>query len=370
MNKTLNNPTTTRLTSLDAMRGFTIAAMILVNNPGSWDHVYGPLEHAPWHGLTPTDLIFPFFLFIVGVSIVLAYTKLLEKGVSKKELYKKIVIRALKIFAVGIVLSLLPYFNFSELRVAGVLQRISIVFLACSFIFLNTSVKTQIWIGVITLIGYWLAMTLIPTPGTGKVMLEPGVNLAAWIDSILLPGRKWQGTWDPEGILSTFPSIVNGIIGMLAGQLIVGKRTPQEKVILLMISGFALVTVGYAWHLVFPVNKNLWTSSFVLVTTGLASLVLGASYYIVDIRNYTSGTKIGIVFGANAIAAYVLADVLSYIFYVIPFGHASLNEHFMTVLTGAGLAPKLVSMLYAILFVGANFIPAYILYKKKIFIKL
>jgi predicted acyltransferase len=362
--------TSTRLTSLDALRGFTIAAMILVNYPGSWQHIYQPLEHAEWHGLTPTDLIFPFFLFIVGVSIALSYTKLLEKGNSRKELYKKIVFRALKIFAVGIMLSLIPNFDFMNIRFAGVLQRISIVFLVCSFIFLNTSFKTQGWLGAITLILYWLVMTLIPTPGVGYGSLEKGVNLAAWVDSMLLPGRMWQGTWDPEGILSTFPSIVTGITGLLAGHLLLSKRTPYDKSILLMILGFAAVTLGYIWGLTFPVNKNLWSSSFVLVTSGLASLLLGALYYIVDIRHHTTGTKPGIIFGANAIAIYVISDVISIIFYSLPFGAASLNVHFMTGLTAIGVAPKLVSMLYAIIFVCINFSIAYLLYRRKIFIRL
>jgi predicted acyltransferase len=361
---------TTRLTSLDAMRGFTIAAMILVNYPGSWQHLYQPLEHAEWHGLTPTDLIFPFFLFIVGVSIALSYTKLLKKGSPKKALYKKIFFRAMKIFAVGIFLSLIPNFEFTNIRFAGVLQRISIVFLVCSFIFLNTSFKTQAWLSAITLVVYWLIMTLIPTPGVGEVSLEKGVNLAAWVDSILLPGRMWQGTWDPEGILSTFPSIVTGITGLLAGHLLLSRRMAHEKSILLMVFGFAAVTAGYIWGLTFPVNKNLWSSSFVLVTSGLGSLLLGALYYIVDIRNHTSGTKPGIIFGANAIAIYFLSDVISIIFYSLPFGSASLNVHFMIGLTAIGLAPKLVSMLYAIIFVCINFCIAYILYKKKIFIKL
>jgi predicted acyltransferase len=360
----------TRLTSLDAMRGFTIAAMILVNYPGSWKYIYDPLEHVEWNGLTPTDLIFPFFLFIVGVSISLSFSKLLDKGVLKKELYRKIVFRALKIFAVGIFLSLIPNFDFYNIRFAGVLQRISMVFLVCSFIFLNTSFKTQVWIGAIVLVVYWLAMTLIPTPGVGEVSLERGVNLAAWVDSILLPGRMWQGTWDPEGILSTFPSIVTGITGLMAGHLLLSKRTPHEKVILLMVFGFLSVSFGYAWGLTFPVNKNLWSSSFVLVTSGLASLLLGTLYYIVDIRNHTSGTKPGIIFGANAIAIYFLSDIFSIVFYSLKFGAASLNEHFMHVFTSGGLDPRFVSMLYAIIFVCINFCVAYILYKKKIFIKL
>jgi predicted acyltransferase len=359
-----------RLISLDAMRGFTIAAMILVNYPGSWEHLYRPLEHAEWHGITPTDLIFPFFLFIVGISITLSFTKVLEKGIPKKNLYKKIIFRALKIFAVGILLSLIPKFDFENIRIAGVLQRISIVFLVCAFIFLHTSVKTQAWLGAITLVVYWLVMTLIPTPGVGEVRLDKGVNLAAWVDSVILPGRMWQGTWDPEGILSTFPSIVTGITGLLAGQLLLSKRTPYEKSILLMVAGFAAVTIGYIWHLTFPVNKNLWSSSFVLVTSGLGSLLLGAFYYIVDIRNHTWGTKPGIIFGANAIAIYVLSDVISILFYSTPFGLASLNNHFMSALMDAGVAPKLASMLYAIIFVCINFGIAYFLYRKKIFIRL
>lgn len=372
---TISNTTTprnaiSRLTSLDAMRGFTIAAMILVNYPGSWQFLYPPLEHAEWHGLTPTDLIFPFFLFIVGVSITLSFTKLLEKGTPKSDLYKKIIFRALKIFAVGIILSLIPNFEFTNIRIAGVLQRISIVFLVCSFIFLNCSFRFQAWLGAITLIVYWLVMVLIPTPGVGEAMLDKGVNLAAWVDSILLPGRMWQGTWDPEGILSTFPAIVTGITGLLAGQLLCSKRTPHEKVILLMVFGFAAVTAGYIWGLTFPVNKNLWSSSFVLVTSGLASLLLGTMYYVVDIRNYTSGTKPGIIFGANAIAIYFLSDVISIIFYTIPLGSVSLNQHFMAALTDIGIAPQLVSLLYAIIFVCINFCIAYVLYQKKIFIKL
>jgi predicted acyltransferase len=361
---------TGRMISLDALRGFTIAAMILVNYPGNHDYVYDPLEHVAWNGLTPTDLIFPTFLFIVGISIVLAYTKRLEKGTDKSELYRKIIIRSLKIFAVGVFLSLLPDFDFSEIRWAGVLQRISIVFLVCSFLFLHTTARTQALIGGAILLAYWLVMTLVPTPGTGAVMLEPGNNLAAWVDSQLLPGKMWQGTWDPEGILSTFPSIVTGITGLLAGHLLLSKRSPAEKVILLMVAGFFALIGGYIWQLTFPVNKNLWTSSYVLVSSGLAALMLGAVYYIVDMRNQTRGTTPGIIFGANAIAVYVLAAVLAIVFYDWHIGTNTLNGHFFELFTGAGMAPKLASMLYALLFVGINFIPAYLLYKKKIFIRL
>ncbi|MDR4988802.1 MAG: heparan-alpha-glucosaminide N-acetyltransferase domain-containing protein, partial [Bacteroidales bacterium] len=167
-----------RLSSLDALRGFTIAAMIMVNNPGSWSHIYPPLAHKPWHGITPTDLIFPFFIFIVGISIVLSYSRRLASGLPKTDLYKKIIWRSVKIFAVGVFLNLYPYFDFSDVRIAGVLQRIALVFMACALLFLNTDWKKQAVTGVVLLVGYWIVMTIIPTPGYGKVMLEPGHNMA------------------------------------------------------------------------------------------------------------------------------------------------------------------------------------------------
>ncbi|MGC3946529.1 MAG: heparan-alpha-glucosaminide N-acetyltransferase domain-containing protein [Chryseolinea sp.] len=357
-----------RLVFLDAMRGFTIAAMILVNFPGNEEHVFAPLHHTVWNGLTPTDLIAPFFLFIVGISIVLSYSRKRDDA-DKRDLYRKIIWRAVKIYALGIFLNLLPDFNFSDLRYTGVLPRIALVFLPCALLFLNTTFRQQWWIGLSILVAYWLAMTLIPTPGVGGVALEPGVNLAAWIDSKYLPGKMWQGTWDPEGILSTFPAIVSGISGLLAGQLLISRRTPTDKVIYLMVCGLISAAAGYVWGLTFPVNENLWTSSFVLVTSGFAALILGAAYYVVDIRGLKQGTFPGIVFGANAISTYVIADLLALIFYVFPWGTTTLNIHVTDWLTSIGLSAKLSSCLYAMLFVCINFIPAYILYRKKIFIK-
>ncbi|GAB2769150.1 lpg1661 family Dot/Icm T4SS effector [Rhabdobacter roseus] len=359
-----------RLFSLDLLRGFTMAAMIVVNFPGSDAHVYHPLSHSRWNGLSFTDLIAPFFLFIVGVSIALAYTKRLGTGTPKSGLYGKIVVRALKIFAIGMFLNLLPDFDFTDLRWTGTLHRIAIVFLVCALLFLHTSWKAQAWIGGLTLVLYWLAMTQIPTPGLGRVALEPGQNLAAWVDSKYLPGKMWQGTWDPEGILSTFPSIVTGITGMLAGRLMLTGFTRNEKTNYLMTAGLLSAVAGYFWGLHFPVNENLWTSSFVLVTSGLAALLLGAVYFLVDIQGRTKGTSVGLIFGANAITVYVLADVLALIFYGWRVQGSSLNEHFVSTFTQAGLAPELAGLLYSLLFVGVNFIPAWWLYRNKIFIKL
>jgi len=212
-------------------------------------------------------------------------------------------------------------------------------------------------------------MTAIPTPGIGQLMLEPGVNIAAWVDQKFLPGKMWQGTWDPEGILSTFPAIVTGITGLLAGQLLISHRTPQTKVIYLMVFGLISTAMGYLWGLTFPVNENLWTSSFVLVTSGIAALILGAAYYVVDIRGFKFGSQVGIIFGANAIAVYVLADILALIFYVMPVGGETLNSIAVDTFQNAGIPAKLSSMLYAFIFVCINFFPAYILFKKRIFIK-
>lgn len=350
------------------MRGFTIAAMIMVNFPGHEDFVFPTLRHTKWNGLTFTDLIAPTFLFIVGVSITLAYSKKLDAP--KVPLYRKILVRSLKIFAVGMFLNMLPDFNFSDLRYTGTLHRIAIVFLVCAVIFLNSNWKHQLGIAAAILVLYWLALTSIPTPGTGMVMLEPGVNLAAWVDQQYLPGKMWQGNWDPEGILSTFPSIATTITGMLAGRLMLLPLSPNEKSNFLLTAGFATASLGYFWNLIFPTNENLWTSSFVLVTSGFAAMLLGALYFLIDIRGLTRGIAPGVIFGANAIAAYVLADILALLFYIMPIGGESVNHHAVAALSQTGMDPRLASMLFALFFVCINFIPAYLLYKKRIFIKL
>jgi predicted acyltransferase len=368
----MENPTKgmNRLVALDAMRGFTVAAMIMVNFPGSEDFVFPTLRHSKWNGLTFTDLIAPTFLFIVGVSIAFAYSKRLHDHSPKEGLYKKIVIRSLKIFAVGMFLNMLPSFDFANLRYTGTLHRIAIVFVFCAILFLNTTWKQQLVTGLVILVLYWLAMTLIPTPGLGVVMLERGVNLAAWVDQQYMPGKMWQGTWDPEGILSTFPSLVSGIAGMLAGRLMLTAFTPHEKVNYLMVIGLFTAAAGYFWGLTFPVNENIWTSSFVLVTAGFAFMLLGALYFIIDIKGNKRGTEPGIIFGANAITAYVLADIFALVFYITTFGTKTLNQHFVDGLIDAGIQPEIASLSYALLFVSLNFLPAYLLYRRKIFIKL
>ena len=370
MTTTAALPKSKRLVSLDALRGFTIAAMVIVNDPGSWSHVYSPLEHAEWNGCTLTDLIFPFFLFIVGISIALAYTKRLEANVPKKNIYRKVITRTISIYLLGLFLWLWPQFDFGAIRWVGVLQRISFVFLACALIFLNTSWKQQIKIGAVILLLYWIIVAYIPVPGIGKPDLSvPEKNWANYLDTLLLPGVMWQKTWDPEGILSTFPAIVTGIIGMLIGKLYLTVKDENKRLVWLFFIGFCLFLAGGAWNWFFPINKNLWTSSYVLYTAGLGTLGLAACILIVDMWGYTKWTFLGRVYGANAITSYVLAGMLTLVFYGVKFGGSSLNVWFMEGLSSTGLDPRFVSMLYAILYMLVIFIPALILYRRKIFIR-
>lgn len=358
-----------RLVSLDAFRGFTVAAMILVNNPGDWGNTYGILLHANWHEMiTPTDLIFPFFLFIVGVSIVLAYAKQKAAGKSKGEMQKKIVWRAVKIFALGIFLSLYPEFNFAEIRIPGVLQRIAIVFLVCGLLFVNTSWKTQATWGVAFLVVYWLVMVFVPVPGLGAGVLEPGQNMAAWLDALLIPGKMWEGTWDPEGILSTVPAFATGICGMMAGHVIQSKMAAEHKLIWLYMGGACALALGYFWGWSFPINKHLWTSSYVLYTAGLALLALATSIWVVDELGYKKWTTVGLIYGSNAITAYFLAGIFT-LLVSIPES-ANIQSGVMQVLKAIGLPPKAVSLGWALCYNLICFVPVYVLYKRKIFIKL
>ncbi len=369
MSQPVLNPSK-RLASLDAFRGFTIIGMIIVNTPGSWSYVFPPLRHAEWNGLTPTDLVFPFFLFIVGVSIVLAYSKRLKVNTSKSGLIKKIIIRTVLIFAFGLILNLIGS-QFTHFRIPGVLQRIAIVFFFCSLLFLYTTWQTQLITGMLALAIYYFLMMLVPVPGHGMGVLLPGENLAAYIDSIAIPFYLYQGTWDPEGILSTLPAIGTGITGMMAGHILLSGKNIENKVINLFVLGFFMTILGEMWGWIFPINKNIWTSSYVLYTSGLASMTLGVLVWILDVKGFVNWARPGIIFGTNAITAYVLSYIL-----LIPFtwftisGGLNLQGLYMEKMIAAGFMPELASMIWAILFTALCFIPVWWLYRKRIFIKL
>ncbi len=361
-----------RLLSLDILRGITMAAMILVNDPGIEGHNYAPLEHAAWNGITPTDFIFPSFIFMVGISVVLSCSKQLQQGVSKKLILRKVFKRAVILFLLGLFLSILPSFDLSMLRIPGVLQRISIVFFYCALLYLFTGLTFQIRLAAFILIAYFLVMTLVPVPGYGYAILEPGKNLAAWLDAIVMPGRMWQGTWDPEGVLSTFPAIVTGITGMFAGHLLLSNKSAERKIIWLFFAGFISFAVANAWNWFFPINKNLWTSSFVTYMAGLDCMMLACLYFFVDVLGLKKWATFAVVFGSNAIAAYLTSEfVYDIVYYKFGAGEGtSLNDIIINAVTPSGLPLELISLMWAILYVAVCFIPVYILYKKKIFLKI
>jgi predicted acyltransferase len=311
-----------RLDSLDAFRGLTVAAMILVNNPGSWSYVYPPLRHAEWHGCTPTDLIFPFFLFIAGVSIHFAYQEKISSGLTKPLLWK-ISKRTLLIFGLGLFLSLFPTFNFEVVRIPGVLQRISVVFFLSSIIYFKLGWVNQIRLAVILLVGYYVLMNFVPVPGFGEPNLEKGTNLAAWLDNLLLEGHLWvqSKTWDPEGILSTVPAIGTCIIGMLIGQLLSAKANGYEKTIWLFLTGVALIILGLGWGLFFPLNKALWTSSFVVYTAGLACHTLAVMYFLIDVKGFSRWALPLRYYGLNAIFVFVASGLIAKILIRIKVDH-------------------------------------------------
>jgi predicted acyltransferase len=316
-----------RLLSLDAFRGLTVATMILVNNPGDWDHVYWPLEHAVWNGCTPTDLVFPFFLFIVGVSIAFSLggkTALpvaptpqgfqTLAGFFTSPTVRKILIRGLKLFALGLFLNLFPRFDPATVRVMGVLQRIALVYVACSLIFLKTNPRQQVWILVVLLTSYFVLLTKLPVPGAGAASLEPESNLAAWFDRTVL-GEKhlWKavrGVWDPEGLLSTLPAVGTGITGMLAGYALRRRGNAAKRTVRLVGVGLGLVALGLVWSRWFPLNKSLWTSSYVGYTAGLAMLLLALFYWLIDVRGYRRWARPLEVFGVNAITVFFLSGLV------------------------------------------------------------
>lgn len=308
-----------RLLSLDVFRGLTVAAMILVNNPGSWTNIYAPLKHAEWHGCTPTDLIFPFFLFIVGVSI--SYALGSKKGyMSHSKLIMTALKRALILFGLGLFLNLFPKVftepmeAFQTVRIPGVLQRIAVVFFITAVIFIKTNPKTQLRLLIGILIAYWAMMTLIPVPGVGYANLEKETNLGAWLDrSLLTEAHLWRSakTWDPEGILSTLPAIGTGLFGVLVGTWLKRKDREESVKISWMFSiGILAVILGLIWDFCFPINKALWTSSFVLYAGGLATIGLALCYWLIDVQGYKKGTKPFVVYGVNAITVFFLSGLI------------------------------------------------------------
>ncbi len=368
-----------RLQSLDVFRGLTIAFMLLVNNPGSWDDIYTPLEHAAWNGCTPTDLVYPFFLFIVGVSIVFSLSRTRENAIDARNIMLKIFRRGMVLFLIGLFLSLFPFFDFQTVRIMGVLQRIALVYIASSFLFLYLTRKQLFYTGATILVGYYLLMVLIPYLFTGTYSLAPGVNVSATIDRAILTNiHMWKPakTWDPEGLTGTVPAIVSAIIGILAGVILYDKKISSEfKVIRLFTMSFLLIVVGLLCNLLFPINKSLWTSSFVLYAGGIAMAFLAMFYYFIDIRKFDKGLTFFKIFGLNAIVAFTLSGMIPRIINNLPISHDAegdpvtlsmfIYKSFHTVMSA-----KNASLGYALVNVAFYFVILTILYRKKIFIRI
>ena len=292
-----------RLVSLDAFRGATVAAMILVNNPGDWGHVYWPLDHAHWNGWTPTDLIFPFFLFMVGMALPFS-----QRTRAREALRRTAVIGGL-----GLFMAAYPYFDLTTVRIPGVLMRIALCYLAAWGVRRVGGSAVHAVIAAALLVGYWFLMTRVALPDGTPPNLEPETNLGAWLDRALLGGHLWKQsrTWDPEGLLSTLPAIATTLLGLLAGEWLRSDREANRKTAGLLLGGLAFVVLGLVWGASFPINKSLWTSSYVLFTGGMAAYLLGLLYWIADVRGHRAWCRPFVIYGRNAILVFVASGLLA-----------------------------------------------------------
>ncbi len=386
-------PLPDRFVALDIFRGITITAMILVNNPGSWSYVYPPLLHAEWHGWTPTDLIFPFFLFIVGVAMAFSFHKRLSRGITPRRLYPKIIRRSVLLFLLGLFLNLIPidipegynWFRdtFLNVRIPGVLQRIAVVYLLTAMLVLHFRTRALVYWGVGLLAVYWLVMKTVPftimvdgQPVRYVGILEPGLNLAAYVDDWLLRGHTWlQGDYlhyDPEGVLSTIPAVATCISGVLVGMLLLQKKSQYEKVADLFFWGALGLALGQILHGLFPINKNLWSPSYVVFTSGFAAVFLAMCIYVADIRGHRRWAKPFVIFGVNALAYFMLAGIFTRILLLIRVGEEGvrlktwLYQSIFAPLFGPMNGSLAFAIFYIIFWLGIMTL----LYRKRIFIKL
>jgi predicted acyltransferase len=374
---------TDRLVSLDVFRGITIAGMILVNNPGSWSHVYPPLLHAEWDGWTPTDLIFPFFLFIVGVAMTYSFGKMFEKGVPKSEIYRRVFKRSALLFAIGLFMAVFPVvrfdplrlYDFSSMRIMGVLQRIALCYLFASIIYLEfRKVRALVFWLIGLLAGYWLLMATVPVPGHGAVDMSQEGNLAAYVDQLILGNHLWKPGWDPEGLLSTIPAIGTTLLGLLTGKLLKLPKKDKDKVIWMFLLGNLGLVSGLIVDVWFPINKGLWSSSYVLFTGGFALHFLAICYWFVDMKGYRRWAKPFEVYGLNALAVFVLSTLMAKLMYVIPIytadGQTTIKGLIYDNLFLPIADPINASLLYSVSYILFWLWIMWIFYKRKIFIKI
>jgi predicted acyltransferase len=392
------------LLALDVFRGMTIAGMLLVNDPGTWSAIYPPLEHAAWHGWTPTDLIFPFFLFIVGITTHLSIEARRARGDDDGMLMRQIVRRGLIIFLAGLLLNGFPFFTWAAVpgnpdpsfvdrvvdrlynwRIMGVLQRIGIAYMLAALLSFRTTLKQQVMIIASLLFGYWFAMTLLPVPPDGflgvDVLDKPAATLAAYFDRALLDWGRYGNhlwinsrTWDPEGPFSTIPAIGTAMLGILCGRWIGSSRPLSERLAGMFAAGSIAMMAGLMWHWSFPINKSLWTSSYVLFTAGMAAVTLATCMWIIDEHRVTGWTKPFVIYGMNPIIAFVGSGItarLIYSVFKVDSGgqQISVQAWIYRTFYASWLAPRNASLLFAVTFVLVWFAILWVLYRRRIFLK-
>ncbi len=375
---------TGRLNSLDAFRGFTIAAMVLVNNPGDWSNLYSQLAHAPWHGWTFTDAIFPFFLFIGGVSMALSLGRLAAAGADKPKLLLKLAKRAMLIFLIGFLLNLIPYFNFDKVRIPGVLQRIALCTLLAAPIVVYCGWRMQLAIIGLLLTVYSALMLFYPVPGIGAGVLEPGKDFGAWIDRMVLDGHMWvqSKTWDPEGLFSTLPALCSQLFGVLAGRFLLSKIDRTEQVVWMLLAGLLCLWLGVILDTVLmPINKSLWTPSYCFLMTGWALLLFSAFFWLLDVNPYRAVREAAArwthpfkIYGMNALFIFafsgLVAKMLGFIKLAQPDGGTlSLGRSLYAPLRDLPIGAVNSSLLHALLFNACMFAIAWFMWRRKWFVK-
>jgi predicted acyltransferase len=354
-------PARERLIALDAFRGMTIAGMLLVNNPGTWSAIYPPLEHAPWHGWTPTDLIFPFFVFIVGITTHLSLAARERQGTAHGAITAQILRRGALIILLGLLLQAFPYLpltRITELRFPGVLQRIGVCYLAAALLARGRSTRSVVGIVAVLLFGYWALQTLVAPPGVAVPTIDvPGETLSAWIDRTVFGSHLWQQskTWDPEGLLSTLPAIGTCLLGVLAGRWLATGRPLADRLNGVFGAGAIGMVAGLMWNWVFPINKNLWTSSYVVFTAGMACVAIATCAWLIEIRGWRGWAAPLVTYGLNPITAFVgsgaMARVLGLIHVQMTGESVSLQQAVYRSAFASWLSPRNASLAYAIAFV-------------------
>jgi predicted acyltransferase len=377
---------TERLLSLDVTRGITVAFMIMVNNgggPGSW----GFMNHAEWNGLTPTDLVFPTFVFVMGVSVVFATEARLARGDTRAKLAWHTAQRAAILILLGIIVNSFPFFQLAHMRFYGVLQRIGVCYFVVGLFYLwDRRASTKVVALIAALVGYWALVRWVPLPGIGVPgrdvpFMDMTQNLVSWIDRNLFPYHLYlyspdHNVRDPEGLLSGLPAVGTALMGILTGLWLRSQESIPAKTLGLAAASVASLVLGYLWSLEFPLNKNMWTSSFVLVAGGYSLALLALTFWAVEQKGWRKGwTWVWLVFGANAIAAYLFSELSQSILQDIPVsgesGARTPLASWIAIHTVAHIPnPGWAAFSYSVSFAAFCFIPVWILYRKKIFLKI